>query len=358
MDTQGDMNELSIAHESAQLERIGQGRCGTVWAARCSDCDGHNHLAMKREDGSTGRSISHEYKILQKLLRVSLPSHSSLFAIPKSFGFLDSQDSSIWHGILPRLPENYTACNAIVSEKIIPVQASTRRLLIRKFRPDLNEDAVMNSSSNEHCLIRPYLGRRRYRDPDADTESRKRLRAFSLRNFPLHLDQIELLGLDPSEYAVIMADALAFMHWVAKVDGNDVEFVLAQPQRQPNTYPSHHTQSHDAHPHNVSILGPHTMWVLDFDLCRDLTLDESGVEQACKAFWGNDPWYPRPGRLAPADQKLWDIFESRFLESSTRALATQSDQAKELPRLLMEKIKQAGVIPANDEVANPETRAN
>ncbi|KAL7894223.1 zinc finger domain-containing protein [Trichoderma sp. SZMC 28014] len=344
MDMLANTNELSAAHESSQLERIGQGRCGTVWAARCPDCDGHSHLAMKREDGSTGRSISHEYKMHQKLLR-AFALRCNLFDIPRSFGFLDSQDNPTWHGILPRLPEGYTGCNAIVSEKIMPVPASTRRLLIRKFRPDVDEEKVMNSSTNEHCLIRPYLGRRRYREPETDAEPRKRLRAFSLRNFPLHLDQMEQLGLDPGEYAVTMADALAFMHWVARVDGNDVEFVLARPRSPPNTCcPYHQKSPQDAHPHNTSIIGPHAMWILDFDLCRGLTLDESGVEQACNAFWGNDPWYPRPGRLAAADQKLWDIFEHRFLESSARALGMQSGQIRELPRLLVEKIKQTALL--------------
>lgn len=352
MDTQASIKELSIAHESTQLERIGQGRCGTVWAARCSKCDGHGHLAMKREDGSTGRSISHEYKMHQKLLRASSQSHPSSFAIPESFGFLNSQDSSTWSGILPRLPGNYTACKAIVSEKIIPVRASTRRLLIRKFRPDVDEESAMNSSSNEHCLIRPYLGRRRYRNSETDTEPRKRLRAFSLRNFPLHLDQMEQLGIDPSDYALVMADALAFMHWVAEVDGNDVEFVLARPRSQSNICKRPQVQSEDACLNNINILGPHAIWILDFDLCRDLTLDESCIEQACNAFWGNDPWYPRPGRLATADQKLWNIFEERFLESSAKALATRSNQIKELPRLLMEKIRQTAATTSNDEIGN------
>lgn len=334
--------ELSVAHDWTQLERIGQGRCGTVWAARCSFCEGHSYVAMKREDGSTRRSISHEYKMHQKLLRASLQYPSSLFSIPQTFGFLDWHNYPTWFRILPKLPNGYATCNAIVSEKIVPVQASTRRLLVQQLRPDLHEQVVMSSSTNEHCLIRPYLGRRRYHNPETDTEwRRKPLGAFSLRNFPLHLDQMEQLGIDPSYYAIAMADALAFMHWVAEVDGNDVEFVLAQPRYQSDI--SHHQiPSVDACPRNISILGPHTMWILDFDLCRDLTLDESGIEQACKAFWGNDPWYPRPGRLATVDQKLWDIFEDRFLESSAKALSLRSDQPMMLPRLLMEKIKQAG----------------
>lgn len=293
---QTEIGELTASRGSTQLERIGQGRCGTVWAASCSDCNGHDHLAMKREDGSTGRSISHEFQMHQKLLRFSLLSPLIPVTIPRSFGYLSSQDGTTWSGILPRLPENYTGCNAIVSEKIIPFGTSIRRLLVQKFRPDVDEESVISSQSNEHCLIRPYLGRRRYRRSEtepATEQSRQRLRAFSLRNFPLHLDQMEQLRIDPGDYAMAMADALAFLHWIAKVDGNDVEFVLARPRSQPDAASSQ-MQLESRCFDNTNILGPHTMWMLDFDLCRDMTLDEKGVEQASNAFWGNDPYYPRP----------------------------------------------------------------
>jgi hypothetical protein len=83
------------------------------------------------------------------------------------------------------------------------------------------------------------------------------------------------------------------------------------------------------------------MWILDFDLCRDLTLDEKGIEQASNAFWGNDPYYPRPGSVNPANQRLWSIFEERFIQSSAKALRSESNDIKQLPKLLMEKIKSA-----------------
>lgn len=338
-----DIGELTVALGSTQLERIGQGHCGTVWAVRCLDCNGHHHMAMKREDGAPGRSITFEYQMHQKIQKASPSSRLTSFAIPRSFGYLASQDSATWSGILPRLPENYTGCNAIVSEKIIPVSTSIRRFLVQKLRPDVNVEDVINSQSNEHCLIRPYLGRRRYRHSEAEPASgqpRQRLRAFSLRNFPLHLDQMEQLGIDAGDYAVGMADALAFLHWVAKVDGNDVEFVLARPRSQSDTA-STQGQLDERRSNNSSILGPHALWILDFDLCRDLTLDEKGIEQACKAFWRNDPFYPRPGSSNTENQRLWTMFEERFMVSSAEALRYEPDQIKQLPKLLIERIKEA-----------------
>ncbi|PTB53102.1 hypothetical protein M431DRAFT_556142 [Trichoderma harzianum CBS 226.95] len=316
-----EIEELTVTLGSTQLERIGQGHCGTVWAVHCSDCNGHLHMAMKREDGAPGRSITLEYQMHQKLLKASLPSRFTSFAIPRSFGYLASQDSATWSGILLRLPANYTGCNAIVSEKIVPVSTSIRRHLVQKLRPDVNVEDVINSQSNEHCLIRPYL-------------------AFSLRNFPLHLDQMEQLGIDAGDYAIGMADALAFLHWVAKVDGNDVEYVLAQPRSDSDTA-STQGQLDDRHLNNTNILGPHALWILDFDLCRDLIFDEKGIEQACKAFWRNDPFYPRPGSSNTESQRLWAIFEERFMVSSAEALRSEPDQIKQLPKRLIEMIKQA-----------------
>ena len=67
---------------------------------------------------------------------------------------------------------------------------------------------------NQDCLIRLYLGARQSESPD------------SLRNFPLHLDLLEEIGLDIVAYAASMVIGLAVMHWGAFVNGMDCEFVL------------------------------------------------------------------------------------------------------------------------------------
>lgn len=56
---------------------------------------------------------------------------------------------------------------------------------------------------------------------------------FSLRNLPLHLDQLETLMVadDIKQYARAMAETLAAMHWIGQMDGNDIESVLAPPVR-------------------------------------------------------------------------------------------------------------------------------
>ena len=62
------------------------------------------------------------------------------------------------------------------------------------------------------------------------------------------------------------------------------------------------------------------MWILDFDCCRAISLDEVGVEQACAAFFKNDPFYPRPGGGEKADEVLWVAFKRKFLSTSWKIL--------------------------------------
>lgn len=88
---------------------------------------------------------------------------------------------------------------------------------------------VKTNPGDDDCLVRPYLGRRfRYGQQGPSTSKFQR---FSLRNAPLHIDQMRSLGLDAKAYAETMAEALAIMHWSAGIDANDVEFVLAPPRK-------------------------------------------------------------------------------------------------------------------------------
>lgn len=61
---------------------------------------------------------------------------------------------------------------------------------------------------SQYCLFRPYFGRRRV---DSNASGRKSmLKSISLRNYPLHIDQMEVLGLPAYIYASVIADGLAF----------------------------------------------------------------------------------------------------------------------------------------------------
>ncbi|KAL6718466.1 hypothetical protein ACLMJK_004557 [Lecanora helva] len=295
--------------------RIGQGNCGTVWTA-VSGFDAF--ISIKREDGGTGRSLKNDYNMHTQILHC-LSSHHPRVQIPKCLEYVPSENEIWWTRQLPRFPNGFQVpCNALVTERIPPFSAMIRDRIIETFCPEslrASIESIKSSLPNKDCLIRPYLGRRRR------LEKQSKLSSFSLRNYPLHADQIEELQLDTKLYARIIAATLADLYWRANVYANDVEFVLAPAKED----------------HSPSIIvsdtiGEHILWILDFDCCRRMEMDEEGVKQAVSAFYGNDPYYPRPRRENPQDRVLWEEFKTQFLESSA-AIVKENDIDPALPTL-------------------------
>jgi hypothetical protein len=151
----------------------------------------------------------------------------------------------------------------------------------------------------------------------------------------MHLDQLEELELPIQAYAETMAEALASMHWIAEIDANDVEFVLA---------PLGDTQICGPTTNAIQskTLGEHAVWVLDFDCCRAMSMDEEGVAKAVKAFVRNDPFYPRPGIKSSQSPALWDLFTNRYLQMSRSIIeASNKRSGPELPKLFIEGVEEA-----------------
>ncbi|KAF4964383.1 hypothetical protein FSARC_7682 [Fusarium sarcochroum] len=327
--------DLTTETSIEELTRIGAGCCGSVWADKNSSTNNDVASCIKREDGSSGRSLVNEHYIHQLVIQaIELnPQHATSFRVPLCRGFLHKHDDEDWSRVLPRLPPGSTACNALLSEKVQPVSEQARNLIVAKFAKaeGHDHDAIINDKKNEHCLIRPYLGRRK-----RDRGYTGRPTFFSLRNFPLYVNRMIELGLDVESYTKVMAEGLAFLHWVARIDANDVEFVLARPRPRTNSHP--HSQF------DTSILGPHSMWIIDFDCCDPITMDKEGVETAAQSFWRNDPYYPRPGSDNYFDQKLWAIFRVHFLQTSEGILENETPSSvRGLPSLLMDKIVEMGI---------------
>jgi hypothetical protein len=145
-------------------------------------------------------------------------------------------------------------------------------------------------------LARIYLGKRR--QPRESKDDRPaHLKHFSLRNLPLHLDQLLDLRVDAVSLAKTMAQILATMLWESQIDANDVEFVLGGSGSTPST------RLFDAQ-----------MCLLDFDYCQKMQADARGVNQAVAAFFWNDPYYPRP---IPGDEWLWEVFKEYLVHSTS-----------------------------------------
>ncbi|KAL2402484.1 hypothetical protein ABEF95_001977 [Exophiala dermatitidis] len=289
-------------YTTIKFRRIGQGFCGSVWAAE------EGTMAMKREDGGPGRSLLNDYK-MHKLVLDAASEEKLSVCVPRWPNFVKNDDTCWWDTNLSSFPAGYTACNVLCSERIPPLPQEVRHRLIDRYCPPASAQAIKANDADRDCLVRPYLGRRKIQN-----EARRGRNFSSLRNYPLHLNQAEDLGLPILECARAMADTLAMMHWMAKIDANDVEFVLGGVRTKADTTHG------DIYPHDI--LGTHSMWVLDFDCCRPMTMDDDGIDQAARAFLRNDPFFPRPVTDTESpDSTLWTEFRDRYLESSENIVA-------------------------------------
>lgn len=275
---------------------IGRGFCGSVWSS-----NPNGHEAIKREDGGPNRSVSNDFTMHKRVLAaLDRYKTTSPLSISACYTLIQPDNTAWWNDHSAKFPDTYSACRSLITERIPAMPLLVRQLLIERYCSPKLAGFVTSNPSDEDCLVRPYLGRRRITKPSTSQFAR-----FSLRNYALHVDQMEELGLDAVQYARAMAEALALMHWGARVDANDVEFVLAPPRGD------------EERCFQSGMVGDHCFWVLDFDSCRDMALSEEGVEQACAAFFRNDPYYPGPGRGNSEDEKSWVIFREKFLEVST-----------------------------------------
>lgn len=135
---------------------------------------------------------------------------------------------------------------------------------------------------------------------------------------------MEELGIAADVYARLMGQTLAMMHWIAEVDANDIEFVLA-PARDRGEAGIRNT------------LGGHCLWLLDFDCCRSITMDEAGVKQAVAAFFKNDPYYSQP--LQP----LWQVFRQAYLDIARLGMEDGRDELEKfkLAEMFINRIEAA-----------------
>ncbi|KAJ5473113.1 hypothetical protein N7475_002679 [Penicillium sp. IBT 31633x] len=312
----------AIGVNASRLHTIGQGACGTVWAVS------ERGPVFNREDGGPGRLLRNEiemhHRIIQSFLKFKEARQDRLrINVSTPYKFIKATDQNWWVINRQLFPPGYTPCNMICSERIPPFSQTIRQVFITNYRPSKVAPTIINSEPDKDCLIRLYLGRRRTQKP----HSTSRFTAFSLGNFPLHLDQLESLGTTKGElhkYAITMAETLAVILWIAKVDGNDIGFVLAPSSQSENKTGSCVLET-ESHP-----LVKHSMWVLDFDLCRVMTMDVRGVEQCVAAFWRNDPHYPRPN----TNHELWAIFREHYIRTSDACTTVCEQNEGEKRRVL------------------------
>lgn len=247
-------------------------------------------------------------------------SHPETFRNPNCCGLITAAEKE--GGIHHPLPTDI-----LKTERIVPLPLAARNALIDRFLLGSEEakQAAKDDPANADCLVRVYLGANKDPEPGQGTPwSNFRSRFFSLRNFKLHLNQLTDLRLenDAREMAKQMAFSLAIMHWAAKTDARDVEFVLGSSREQLHQSQQKPTDdnaaSAEASPElkRGEPVRSTQLWLLDFNQCRSTTFTKGGVNKMIEAIKLNDPYFPKPLRESAFERAVWTVFVRAYLAAS------------------------------------------
>lgn len=157
----------------------------------------------------------------------------------------------------------------------------------------------------------------------------------------MDIERFADLKLPGDQYAEALGSAMAVIHWQAKLDGNDIEFVIGSSPEDPVRRQLTSTDLESmavgtstyvqVHGHTTPNFGRRVMafWVMDFDQCKTITVDESGVMKAVGALQRNF-YCPRHGSGREYQESLWKVFSARYLEVSKKILPKESHHLADL----------------------------
>jgi hypothetical protein len=327
-----------VCPNTAPLQLIGRGTCGTVYAlpgtSRALKIGSAAHRGIWWDFHATKAAhvaaVSTEIasKIRQDLFKgLCIP------IVPRAFEFLPENDVA-WPGLHSRLPKDEKMPRTgFVMERIPSVSREVRQALIKRFFHSERRDAALRTASETACLVRPYFG----------TNTPCHVEYDSLWNFELHLDQMRQLDLDIDRLVQEIAIGLAIVHWQACLDGRDIEFVLGAPAETP--LPPSRPENIDSsfEPASDSDIAfekerASQMWILDFDKTRRFSLEDPESEILAKlipAVHGNDPYYPNP----TIDREVWELFALAYVRTTQYILCQREAEGSLRRRLLGLPIK-------------------
>jgi hypothetical protein len=82
--------------------------------------------------------------------------------IPHCHRLIGASDITWWENNLPKFPTRYSPCTVFHAEHILPLPQNAREFLIDKYCPDSGKETIKADINNKDCLVRPYLGSRRF----------------------------------------------------------------------------------------------------------------------------------------------------------------------------------------------------
>ncbi|KAK2591965.1 hypothetical protein QQS21_010337 [Conoideocrella luteorostrata] len=321
---------------SAMFREIGTGSIGKVFEHP------RTVFVYKLPLANDASKLWNNYKMHQrvKISFESLPYVDGQVEIPECFWYATSNSTAFWDDHInlfafsPQFPKQRR--EVLCMERIFPLPRPVRYSLIEKYCPPQGRSMAKTNEANKDCLVRPYLGRVKYGSGS---------NFFSLRNFKLHANQMQDLDLDMPELINAMAHAMAVLHWHTRIDGNDVEFVLGSSPMQEqqvrgrmdlhtlNSYTGP-TSNYEKITHSRADFAKRltSLWMIDFDDCSDISMNQDGVEKAVKAFVDTNHYCPRPNSGNNFIQQAWYEFGKRYLDWSAKILEkTNFSNLKDYP---------------------------
>ena len=298
-------HQAGVSQAKPAFNRIGEGVQGVVFEVTGSEQvvkrAKHNHPDQLKLEFEIHRHVAAAFERRSELVPNII--------IPKSFAFYQHdtpKGREWWKENRMRFPaDDQEPSNVLVLQHILPLPKVVRRALIEKFGPPSpasNKEKILNTAAQKHCLVRPYLAEARLDEGPRDN--------IKLQNFALWSNQLDDLGLDLNLLAMLMASALAVMHWEAMVDAGDVEFVLgSRAERQDQT--------------EISLQCRVTsIFLLDFGMCKKCGFDEDGLRRRGMMFFRNDEYYPRPHSGNAKVEQGWNTFKEEYLKTSRMILSS------------------------------------
>ncbi|CAF9933843.1 MAG: hypothetical protein HETSPECPRED_009020 [Heterodermia speciosa] len=347
------MQRASVAPDRENFRTIGLGSCGSVFEVPGTE------LAYKK--GSIESEIWKDFCLTNKVHIAGTTARHMLQNIfpelmiprtPRCHNYHPADDEAFWSAkTVQRFPPGHRTRKPLFAvDRILPLPQKSREALIDLFfdQSPATQQEARDDVENKDCLVRTYLGER-------ESEEQVEMVYNSLRNFPLRLNMMEDLGLEIMAIANEIAVGLAIMHWQAKVDAMDVEFVLGSAVTWDDDQP---VLFHDlsAAPHTVRAISFKRrtvhLWMFDFDKASEVNFTIDDVNgKLVPAFLGNDPYYPMPH----IDRDLWDSFSGTYIKASEAILRNNKadESVMGLPkRFLDEVVRRAEENKAWDEEDN------
>ncbi|KAK5994223.1 hypothetical protein PT974_07666 [Cladobotryum mycophilum] len=325
------VTNTSIRDNVSIIRAVGHGTCGTVYGIRAIKRViklGRNEDALRRDFAQTKKAWQ-SVQSLEHMLQSHFHSYGLVLSIPnipRCFRFYSNCSQRIQRyehelsgdesSSQSEIDEEDRDKPGFTMQRIPPIPTAARIALVKELFAGEDQDRFLNNPENDDCLLRLYFGK--VVDDDERFED--------LRNFPLHDDQMDDIGLDTHTLVIELAIGLAIIHWGAELDGMDVEFVLSA-RFSARIEANGTINGAVAEPTNETRRSTH-LWVLDFDKAKPISIKEDRdalIRRLVVATSGNDPYFPRPS----VNEERWNQFKWAYIEAGKKILKQKIDEQVE-----------------------------